>query len=219
MGTCWKCGALLKEGEEFCSSCGLRLTGFGKPGNRSELVKKLDDYRNLLDEYEYLVQTVKPVDNFPKEEEQTAFKRRSFFRYFWPFLIIATGLFYLIYLASSFVAVINQDEMGYLLGAFLGIIIVAVIIVFGYKVARRKQKDNNEKADDMSSLARERYNQGVANQKKLERLAQLEDKKIIMDPIVPEEYRDFDSVARIEELIMQNKAETIDEAIAIIKSN
>ena len=71
MAICWKCRAVVSDEEEFCNNCGVRLSGFDKPGKDNELIKKLDEYRLLLDEYEYIVSTVKPQDNFPQEEEQT----------------------------------------------------------------------------------------------------------------------------------------------------
>ena len=218
MASCWKCRAVVPEGEECCSNCGCRIGGFDNPGKDNELIKKLNEYRLLLDEYEYIVSTVKPQDNFPQEEEQTAFKKRSFFRYFWPFLVIAAAVSYGVGILSNLLLTFRKDITSLLLGALLCIIADVAIIVFGYKVAKRKQAENNHTAETMSSIAQERYNLGLANKKKIDRLAVLEEKKAKLDPLVPEGFRDFDHVAKIQELIMQNKASTIEEACALIKA-
>ena len=217
MVKCWKCGAMLSDEEEFCSSCGLRIKGFDKPSGKAELIKKLDEYRLVLDEYEYIVATVQPQINFPQEEGQTEFKKRSFFRFFWPFLVIAAVILYVIGCLASLFGTANKDVVTLLLGSLLGVVVAVVIIIFGVKVAKRKQADVNRKAEEMDEIAKERYNRGVANQKKIERLAVLEDKKEQLDPLVPEGFRDFDSVAKIEEMIMKNRAESIEDAIAKIK--
>ena len=217
MVNCWKCGAVLNEGEDFCSKCGLRIRGFDKPSDKADLIKKLDEYRLLLDEYEYIVATVQPQDNFPREEGQTAFKKRSFFRFFWPFLVIAAVILYVVGALTSLFGTASKDVVTLLLGTLLGVVMAVVVIVFGVKVAKRKQADVNGKAEEMDELAKDRYNRGVANQKKIDRLAVLEEKKDKLDPLVPVGFRDFDHVAKIEEMIMKNRADSIEEAIAKIK--
>ena len=217
MAYCKKCGAYITKEDEFCGKCGTKQsTGeFDQNMDKKDLLKKLDEYRLLLDEYEYLKDKVKPQESFPSYEENT-FKKRSFIRYFWPFLVIGLGAFYLIYMAAALLGGYNKDAITLLLGILFAIIAAVIIIVFGFKVAKRKQAEVNREADMMNEIARERVAKADANQRNLDRLNQLVEKKYYYDPLVPEEYRDFDHVAKIEELIMQNKADTIEEACSII---
>ena len=220
MAICWKCGSIIGDGVEFCPKCGPGINGAGDADERSVLIKKIDEYRLLLDEYEYITKTVLPQSNFTDEENEPSIKKRSFFKYFWPYLVISAIILYATgALLSIYVNFANgRDVLTVLVAPLLAMGFVAVLIVFGIKNSRRKQKEMNSRAETLTSIQNEKNLLALANQKKIDRLAELEPKKAQFDSLIPEGYRDFDHVAKIEDLIIQNKATTIDEAIAIISN-
>lgn len=221
MAICWKCGTIIGDGAEFCPKCGPGSNGAGSSDERSVLIKKIDEYRLLLDEYEFLSKNVEPQSKFQDESEDPSLKKRSFFKFFWPFLVIsaiilyATGALLSVYVNFAH----GRDVLTVLVAPFLGMGFAAVLIVFGIKYSKRKQKEMNSRAETLTSIQNEKHLLALANQKKIDRLAELEPKKAQLDTLVPEGYRDFDHVAKIEELIIEGKASSIEEAIDIIKAN
>ena len=217
MAICWKCGSIIANGAEFCPKCGPAINGTDSSDERSVLVKKLDEYRLLLDEYEFLSKTVEPQSNFPDDEEPVL-KKSSFFKYFWPFLLFAVIILYATgAILGIYVNVANgRDVLTVLVAPLLATGFAVFAIVFGVKFSKRKQKEINAKAETMSAIATEKHLLAVANQKKIDRLAELEPKKAKLDTLVPAGYRDFVHVAKIEDLIMKGQAETVEDAVAII---
>lgn len=217
MAICWKCGSIIANGAEFCPKCGPAINGTDSSDERSVLVKKLDEYRVLLDEYEFLSKTVEPQSNFPDDEEPVL-KNSSFFKFFWPFLLIAAIILYATgAILGFYVNFANgRDVLTVLVAPLFATAVAVFLIVFGVKFAKRKQKEMNAKAETISAIATEKHLLAVANQKKIDRLAELEPKKAKLDTLVPAGYRDFVHVAKIEDLIMKGQAETVEDAVAII---
>ena len=220
MGYCKVCCAYYEDGEEFCSQCGTKIEApdevpqLDEVSAKDDLVKDLDKYRLILDEYEYLKANVKPSDNYSTFQESRSGKK-SLIRYLWPFLVASFIAFWVILEGAK--AIIRSSCAPY---SFIGFVVAAtisiVIVLYGFGYSRNKQAEDNRDVDIMNSISMDLYTISQVNQEKNNRLREVTLEKDKYDKLVPEGYCDFDHVAKIEELIMQNKASTVAEAIKLI---
>ncbi len=220
---------------------GFGNSGFGNPGfngaqggingtspNKFEVISKLERYKQLLGECDELKAMIKPQSSFPASLENN-FKTRSFMRYFWPFLIGGIVGGYGVYMVAYFITMMSainlygdpqmaaqrvlSDSFAALV---VGLIIAAAVIFFGVKVAKRKQTDFNNNANYMNREAAERYNKGVQNQKMMALYQSNVNEMVKYEPLVPEQYRSFDQIGAIIDLLKDDKAQTVEEACAML---
>ena len=220
---------------------GFGNTNFGSPEevaerNRKSLVSKLERYKDLLAENEELETMIKPQSSFPVTEEMN-FKKRSFMKYFWPFLVAAPVVGYIITFISSMMTVSSvsaydqfnvseqearmaasraiSDSIG---GYAVALIVVAAIIIFGIVISKRKQAEFNSSADFMNREASERYQKGLENQ----RMINLQQSNIQemhqYESLVPNEYRTAIRVGKIIEFIKNGDADTVEDACDMINT-
>ncbi|MCR5384625.1 MAG: hypothetical protein K6E72_08340 [Saccharofermentans sp.] len=242
MAFCKKCGALLPFANGVCSKCGTQAhTGYqGKnklefsSGNsgftKSVLVNQLESYLQLLIDNEELQSMIKPQSNFPSMP--TTYKKRSFMKFFWPFLVGGLVGGYGVYFLATFIIAYNAATSSQMYtnsqaasasmlgdtfaGFIIALIVAAVIIFFGVKVSKRKQEDFNRNADLMNQEAEARYNAGINNQKMLDLFQSNLNEMRKYEPLIPYEYRNPSHVGAIIDLIKEDKAQTIEEAIAML---
>ena len=237
MAFCDKCGAIIAFAGGKCPRCGLQkntaqpnIPSFGDT-SKMALITKLERYKQLLGECEELKAMIKPQSEFPSSLNLD-FKKRSFMRYFWPFLIGGIGGGYIVYMASAFIAMMSlrsyvssysnstraaENAMSDTFGGFIvAVIVAAIIIFFGVRIAKRKQADFNSNAEYMNRELEDRYNKGLNNQKMIgiyqENLTEMRQ----YEPLVPEQYRSAAQVSSILEFIKENKADNVDEAIILL---
>ena len=101
-------------------------------------------------------------------------------------------------------------------GYFAGVIIAVIIIIVGTKIAKRKRDDFNRNADLMNQIATEKYQQGVRNQKMIDIYQENLHNMRMYENLVPEEFQTAEKVDMIIELLKADKANTIDEACAML---
>ena len=230
MFKCKNCGAPVGEDYEVCLRCGEPVTESDKQSAaRSNILKKLGKYKQLLTENEELESLIKPQSSFPNSAEKN-YKSRSFIKYFWPFMIAAPIIGYIIYVGGTLLAAMSiamdatVETTSQAMGIFmipivlivLAIIVAGVIIFVGIRISRRKQNEFNSNAERMNRESAEKYQQGLRNQ---ELVNMYQDNINKMHPyitLVPEKYRSADSVGKIMELIQDEKAENVEEACALI---
>ena len=70
--------------------------------------------------------------------------------------------------------------------------------------------------EGMNREATERYNQGIKNQKMIDLYQENLNEIYKYEPLVPEEHRTADHLGQIIDILKENRAETVDEACAII---
>ena len=220
---------------------GVSNTGFGSEEevaekNKNALISKLERYKDLLAENEELDTMIKPQSSFPASEE-TGFKKRSFIKYFWPFIVAAPVVGYLIYFVSTMIAmssinsydasfmteaeaqlISNQISSDIFMGMIVAIIVAAAIIIFGIVLCKRKQADFNSSADFMIRQASERYQKGLENQRMINLKQSNIQQMYQYESMVPNEYRTSFSVERLIEYIKNDEAKTVEEACELLKS-
>ena len=215
-----KCGEFMADDDLVCVKCGTKVAN-----GKDDLIDKLVKYKQLLGENEELETMIRPQSEFPTSEP--VFKKRSFMKYFWPFLIAAVVGGYLIYMLSSVIIVAtttsaySQATASSVLGdAFVGLIlalIVAAAIAFiGVKISKSKQEAHNSNAEYMMRETSERYQKGLMNQKMLNIYQENINEMRQYERIVPEPYRSSAKVGSIINLLNEDKAQTVEEAIMLL---
>ena len=231
---CRKCGAPMEDGDHVCLKCGTVVGQENEAENKKELINKLTDYQRLLSENEELETMIKPQKNFPVTDV-APFKKRAFIRYFWPYIIGATGAFYIVYLLAvgistysrfnsynPYTTSFSKSEMelslmgDYFIGMAVGAIVAFAIIFIGIKVSKSKQAAINRNAEIVNEELSERYKKGLLNQKMIDLHTSNEHKMLIYEDLVPEQYRTSELVASIIAVLKEDKAQTVEEAIKLI---
>ena len=248
MVVCDKCGAIIPFAGGSCTRCGIKAggsSGFGQAANNpfgnnayanktqvtkpeddtSALIKKLERYKDLLGECDELKTMIKPQNNFPTSLE-TNFQKRSFIKYFWPFLAGGVAAASVVYFVVVLIIVLStptavRNAQGYNMGdAYAGyvvaLIVAAIIIFIGYKIAKKKQAEFNNTAEEMNREMAERYNKGLENQRMINLFQenQIEMKKY--EQLVPKEYRSYDMVGSIVEILKEGRAQNVEDACVLI---
>ena len=220
---------------------GVSNTGYGSEEevaekNKNALISKLERYKDLLAENEELDTMIKPQSSFPASEEM-GFKKRSFIKYFWPFVVAAPVAGYLIYFISSMIAMssINSYDTSFMtqaevqaisnkimsdtyMGMLVAIIVAAAIIIFGIVLCKRKQSEFNSNAEYMNRQASERYQKGLENQRMINLKQSNIQQMYQYESMVPKEYRTSFCVGKLIEYIQNDEAKTVEEACELLKS-
>ena len=224
----------MEDGDHVCLKCGTVVGKENEAENKKELISKLTEYQTLLSECEELETMIKPQSNFPVTDSQP-FKKRSFIRYFWPFIIGAAGGFYVIYLLAVLISTFsrfnsynpyttsfskNEMEMSlmgdYMVGWIVGAIVAIAIIFIGIKISKSKQAAINKNAEMVNAELSERYRKGLLNQKMIDLHTSNTHKMRFYEDLVPEQYRTSALVASIITVLKEDKAQNVEEAIQLI---
>lgn len=193
--------------------------------SKLELIRDLSAYKQLLSENKELESMIKPQSSFPTSDKE-AHKTRSFFRYFWPYLLAGYVLYSFIYMVAVFVTMLtyignsNVSPIMIMGDAFadtaIGILVGLAVMVFGFVVAKRKVKEFNDNAKYMNELESRRYQDGLKNQHMIEIYQDNINQMRKYEFLVPEQYRDFYYVEQILDLLEKDKAETVVGACALL---
>ena len=219
--------------------------GFGGPAGGSKagmfnsdkhvLIMNLTKFRDLLGENEELKTMIRPQSEFPSSDDQI-YKKRSLMKFFWPFLVGGIGAGSVIYFISIMISLSTvataatqpsltaQQAQTYtshvttgVYGGYIVAVAVALAIIFlGLWLSRKKRDDFNSNADLMNRMASERYQKGLKNERMIDiyqdNLANMKR----YEDLVPAEYQTSAKLTQIIECLKEEKAETVEEAIAVI---
>ena len=224
----------MEDGDHVCANCGTVVGQENEAEVKKDLINKLTEYQTLLSECEELETMMKPQSTFPATEP-APFKKRTFIKYFWPFIIGAVGGFYVVYVLSVLIGTystlnsynpytssVTKEALernlvsDYLLGWLVGAIVCVAIICIGIKVAKSKQAAINDNAERINEELADRYRKGLLNQKMIELHTDNTRKMRFYEDLVPEEYRTSAQVASLITVLKENKAKTVEEACALI---
>ena len=225
----------MEDGDHVCLKCGTVVGQENEAENKKELIKNLTEYHNLLSECEELETMIKPQSNFPSTQPKLTGKR-SFMRYFWPFIIGAAGGYLVVYLLATMISMYsnigsyNPYKPGaaskgelqmamfgdIMLGYLVAIIVAVAIVIIGIKIARSKQNAHNSSVDRMNDELSERYRKGLLNEKMIALHTENVHKMALYEDLVPEEYRTARQVASLISILREDKAQTVEEAIKLI---
>ena len=231
---CRKCGGPMEDGDHVCLKCGTVVGNENEKDVKKELINNLSEYQTLLSECEELETMIKPQGNFPVTES-VSFKKKSFIRYCWPFIIGAAGGFYLVYMLAMVISTysafnsynpytsnvseesVKMSMMGDFMIGWIAAVIVALAVIFiGIKISKKKQAAFNSNIDKMTTEISERYKKGLLNQKMIDLHTQNTNKMRFYEDLVPEDYRTSTLVASIINILKEDRAQTVEEAIQLI---
>ena len=233
MEFCKKCGTVLAFAGMACPRCGnFKGTDADNAATgKISLIRTLEKFRDLLGETEELRGMIKPQSEFPMSD-RSEYKKRSFMKYFWPFLVGAVVGFYAVYMVGVMIIAVSavnsgtryvsedafvNATMGDTFAAFIcGLIIAAVIIFFGVKVSKRKQHDFNSSADQMNMAIQERYKKGLQNQRMLDIYQDNITKMHLYEYLVPEKYQTSYHVGQLIEVLKDGRADDLQTAYAVL---
>ena len=221
MAFCRKCGAAMAEDDLVCIQCGTKI-----PNAKDDLIEKLEQYKQLLGDNEELKTMIRPQSEFPASD-QVFYKKRSFMKFFWPFLVGGVVGGYVVYLLSTFIIVATSSStysqataasaMGdAFLGFILALVVAGAVIFMGVKISKNKQEAHNRNAEVMIREASERYQKGLLNEKMVNLYQENINTMRQYERIVPEPYRSSSKVGSILNLLKEDKAQTVEEAIMIL---
>ena len=224
----------MEDGDHVCLKCGTVVGNENEKDVKKELINNLSEYQTLLSECEELETMIKPQGNFPVTES-VSFKKKSFIRYFWPFIIGAAGGFYLVYMLAVVISTysafnsynpytsnvseesVKMSMMGDVMIGWIAAAIVALAVIFiGIKISKKKQAAFNSNIDKMTTEISERYKKGLLNQKMIDLHTQNTNKMRFYEDLVPEDYRTSSLVASIINILKEDRAQTVEEAIQLI---
>jgi uncharacterized membrane protein len=230
-----------------CPKCGYSKDGAGAtPGvgagpakmfnsDKHILIMNLTKFRDLLGENEELKGMIKPQSEFPMSDDQI-YKKRSLFKFFWPFLLggIDAGIvIYIISMAIMFSSAMDiatqpsvsdqqvqtfaNHAMTNIYGGYIVAIAVALAIIFmGLWLSRKKRDAFNSNADMMNRIASERYQKGLQNERMIDIYQDNLANMRRYEDLVPAEYQTSQKVSLIIEALKEDKADTVEEAIALL---
>ena len=199
------------------------------------LIMNLTKFRDLLAENEELKRMIKPQSEFPSSDEQI-YKKRSLMKFFWPFLVGGIGAGIIIYIISMVImfssamdiatqpSVSDQQvqtfanhAMTNIYGGYIVAIAVALAIIFmGLWLSRKKRDAFNSNADMMNRIASERYQKGLQNERMIDIYQDNLANMRRYEDLVPAEYQTSQKVSLIIEALKEDKADTVEEAIALL---
>ena len=221
----------MTEGDLVCTRCGTPVVNAVRQSEKDERIKDLEEYRILLSENEELKRMIKPQSEFPMYDSSD-YKKRSFIRYFWPFIVGAVAAYGIIYVVSVIITLSSLETIVYSArsaeqassriigdtygGLFVGLIVALLIIIIGIKISKSKQNAFNSNAEFMNMQITEKYRAGLKNQKMIDIYQDNINRMRKYERFVPEPYRTSLQVDAIIKILKEDKAQTIDEAIALL---
>lgn len=225
MAFCSGCGAALSDGASFCDQCGKQLSArvsalqmasskYGSINLASELANKYAASAKLKVEINDTEFSLKKIEISPNPP------RYSFFRFYWPFFIIALIACFIVTLIFAFIAAgVRNSEAGYALAEIMGYLSVPVVLVIGIFIAKKRREAANEeleakertlvrKSEDLKKkLAELRNEQNEINNA----LSEFKD-------IVPASMRSKEQMLKVKAMLETGKADTFEDAVTKVRN-
>ena len=102
------------------------------------------------------------------------------------------------------------------IGLILALIVAAAIAFIGVKISKSKQEAHNSNAEYMMRETSERYQKGLLNEKMVNLYQENINTMRQYERFVPEKYRTSALVGSILDILKEDKAETVEEAITML---
>ena len=228
MAFCPNCGSVVTDFNSYCEVCGQVvvpvsqgfLSSFAPlPANKEESIKLCNALASKYATYEKIKEEIHDLEfSIKKMEVKPNAPRYSFFRFYWPFFLIALGACFFSTLIVAFLTMSVDYEVGELLSRLAGYLSIPVVLVIGIVVAKIRQRKANDRLaeNEMGITSQISAMRAKVNDLKREQ-NQLSDELQGYKDIIPVNMRNKDSILKIKKVLDLSQAETIEQAIELIK--
>jgi hypothetical protein len=210
---CNKCGNELDFDAVFCNMCGAPVERNDETSDLSveESIALADKLKTRYSQVEKLEREVEDNNKRINGPLNLEYRRYSFFRFYWKFLVFAVIAFYLMLIIA-----LIADGAGFLV-AMVYIVPIGILIAGIFLAIKRRNLENDaiERGNDTVVEQRrtlEKKNEELKktlNTRKME-LNQFKD-------IVPAQFRKSASMAQVKSLLITKKASSFNEAFRMLK--
>jgi hypothetical protein len=155
-------------------------------------------------------------------------------KFFWPYLVGGIGGGYLLYFIVTMITMSSVQAYAVqaetdpslatsrilgdtVMGMVLALVVAAAIIIFGIMISKRKQAEQNSKADYMNREASERYQKGLENQRMINLKQSNIQEMHQYESLVPNEFRTPIRIGKIIGYLKEDKAKTVETACDLIR--
>ena len=231
---CRKCGFGLQDGEGFCPQCGEQKTettvaveqssetasksGATSPQTVEESIELADKLSSKYFALTQIKDEIADCENQIRRSNNVPVARRhSAFKFFWPFLIIASVSCSVVTIVGAFIGVASNSEGMAYVGEFLGLIAAAIILVAGGSRARNKRDALN------SQIADGEYRQKKARNELEKKLEDLKRRRTGLTKaveeynyLVPYSARTKVKMDMVKDLLLSGRAQNFRQAVELI---
>ena len=224
---CRKCGAQLKDNDEFCFKCGETVDQEASKLSEANMLplpqtkeESISVAEKLKDEYASVEKLLKEIN-----ENETILsrpvvidgRRYTGFRFFWPFLIYGYLVLMAVYIVGAIICVLNEDSGDMVLVMFIGLAAAGGLMIWGGSLAGRKRDRLNKELSDEEYEKRKRVKELVERTNELKiKYNNKVNEFSGYHQYVPYQFRSKQHMERVVFLLETNKAENFSDAIRLL---
>lgn len=224
MAICWNCGAVVADNSSYCEMCGQAIASDTqsvlsslppRPANKEESIKLCTALASKYASYEKLKGEIHDLEFSIKKMEVTPnAPRYSFFRFYWPFFIIALAACFFSTLIVGILTIRADSETGEILAKAAGYLSIPIVLGIGIVVARARQSHANDKLaqNDMLTASKASELRAKVNEMK-EQQREISDELQYYKDLIPMNMRNKGSILKIKKILDLGQAETIEQAV------
>ena len=229
MAFCSNCGAVVKDGSSYCEICGqvvvpdtqVFLSSVSpRPATKEESIALCNALASKYASYEKIKEEISDLEFSIKKMEVTPHAPRyTFFRFYWPFFLIALGACFFSTLIIGFLTINVDYEVSSLFSRLAGYLSIPVVLGIGVVIAKKRQNSANDKLAQNEMAMTSKASSMRAKVKDLKdqqnRISEeLQDYK----DLIPVNMRNKNSILKIKKTLDLSQAETIEQAIELLKN-
>ena len=227
MEFCSKCGSVIADGSSFCEICGHAIDRdtqgamsyvSSRPATKEESINLCNTLASKYASYEKIKEEIHDLEFSVKKMEVPSHPPRySFFRFFWPFFIIALVACFFSTLIVGFMFISVYDDYGEVLARAAGYLSIPIVLIIGVIVAKAKQKRANDKLAENEEAIFSRISTMRAQINELKtQQNQISDELQYYKDLIPMNMRNKNSILKVKRMLELSQAETIEQAIEMV---
>ncbi len=177
------------------------------------LAEKLQkDYANL----DALKDQISRNESQIRSRSTHAVKGHSYFRFFWPWPIVAIVLYYVIGFIHSVGFIYSRDSVQYTLITLRNLIPIIALVAGAIIAGVKKANDSNQVANAQYSAAQEINKLKAANDENKKKIERIEKELEEYSMLVPAKARTRTAMFKVVSMLKTGKAEDFEEAVSKI---